>query len=353
MQQSSISDQGAGLIFLISQPRAGSTLLQKILANHDQIHTLPEPWIMLQAVGNSKKKLCKSRFNERWASLAVNDFLTELPGGESIYFNAIGKMGAYLYNCAMQDTDKTYFLDKTPRYYYIIPELVNIFPEAHFIILVRNPLAVLCSIVTTWIKIQENWSFLSQFRDDLIEAPEYLLEGINALSGVSHSVVSYESIVEKPEVEIRRICNEINIDYSPDLLTYSKEEKKGFGYSEQTKAVHRSGKPQSGNSEKWIEELRDPQVWRVAKDYIKLLGSQHISNLGYSYEKLDELIHSSQPSALSQASTIPLSWMLDKPKGMNKVKYDFLRLSRNIQKQGITDTVFRLRHRLIMSNFSR
>lgn len=37
----------SNLIFLISQPRSGSTLLQKLIATSNQIDTLQEPWLML------------------------------------------------------------------------------------------------------------------------------------------------------------------------------------------------------------------------------------------------------------------------------------------------------------------
>jgi len=59
-------------------------------------------------------------------------------------------MGGTLYNRALEVAGKRFFLDKTPRYYFIIPELKNVFPEAKFIILLRNPLAVLSSILNTW-----------------------------------------------------------------------------------------------------------------------------------------------------------------------------------------------------------
>ena len=35
------------LVFLLSLPRSGSTLLQRLLAAHPQVHTVAEPWLML------------------------------------------------------------------------------------------------------------------------------------------------------------------------------------------------------------------------------------------------------------------------------------------------------------------
>ena len=47
-------------------------------------------------------------------------------------------------------TSATYFLDKTPPYAHFLPELAQTFPEAKFIALWRNPLAVVASIVETF-----------------------------------------------------------------------------------------------------------------------------------------------------------------------------------------------------------
>jgi len=43
----SIGAQGENMIFLISQPRAGSTLSQRMLGSHPDIYTVSEPWLML------------------------------------------------------------------------------------------------------------------------------------------------------------------------------------------------------------------------------------------------------------------------------------------------------------------
>ena len=49
-------------------------------------------------------------------------------------------MYSHLYNCALKDTGKKFFfLDKTPRYHYIISEIYRTFPKAKLIILLRNP----------------------------------------------------------------------------------------------------------------------------------------------------------------------------------------------------------------------
>ena len=169
--------QGKNLIFLISQPRAGSTLTQRMLGSHCEIHTVSEPWLMLHPLYALRPEGYEVEYNAEWARNAVQGFVDELPDGKEAYFNGLRRMYSYLYNCAATSSGKRYFLDKTPRYYFIISELYKTFPEARFIILLRNPLAVLCSIINTW--TQDDWFKLYLYKQDLLEAPARLIEGIN------------------------------------------------------------------------------------------------------------------------------------------------------------------------------
>ena len=53
--------------------------------------------------------------------------------GKDLYIEALRQMGGKLYNRVLEVSGKQIFLDKTPRYYLIIPELKKIFPEAKFL----------------------------------------------------------------------------------------------------------------------------------------------------------------------------------------------------------------------------
>ena len=49
-----------------------------------------------------------------------------------------------------RNDDFIYFLDKTPRYYWILNEIHELFPEAKYIYLTRNPINVFSSTMTSW-----------------------------------------------------------------------------------------------------------------------------------------------------------------------------------------------------------
>src|SRR6516165_4829830 len=62
-----IPQDGSNLIFLFSQPRAGSTLLQRILGRHPDIHTVAEPWIMLPSFYVMRPDRCEAEYTTQGA----------------------------------------------------------------------------------------------------------------------------------------------------------------------------------------------------------------------------------------------------------------------------------------------
>ncbi len=301
------ANTGKSLIFVISQPRAGSTLLQRILAGHSQIHTTSEPWIMFSPlIAINNKELSKDP-NIRLAGSALLKFLDTLPKKEEDYFEGIRRMYTYLYDQALASSRKSLFLDKTPRYYFIIPELYKVFPEAHFIILLRNPLAVLCSIISTWIT-SKNWLRLRRFGQDLLLAPHYLIEALGILNNKA-VIVHYEELLANPERQISQLCNSLSIKFEDDMLEYGKKTLPKWHLGDQKK-VYRDSHPDASNANAWIENLNNPQIWRFAHDYLNILTPKTLSRLGYSFEELELILQNNKPSKIQLLTTFPIKWFI-------------------------------------------
>ena len=245
---------GGQLIFLVSQPRAGSTLLQRILAAHPQVHTLPEPWIMLLPAYGLRGRGLEAEFDQRVAGQAVREFVHRLPGKDEAYVEALRRQAGCLYEQALAGTGKTYFVDKTPRYYLILPELRRIFPEARFVFLLRNPLAVLASILDTWV-INCNWQRLSTHRLDLLAAPGLLADGIDSPGGGAQ-VVKYEALAQEPERTVEDLCCGLGLDYHVGMLRGGPQVADGrFG---DKASLRQQERPSADRLERWIERLARP-----------------------------------------------------------------------------------------------
>lgn len=270
------------LIFLVSQPRAGSTLLQSILGGLDQVHTTSEPWLMLHPLYARRDSGHTADYDAVVASRALTDFLATLDGGPTHYTAAVQNMALHLYATACRQAGKSIFLDKTPRYYKILPELRQTFPRAKFIILFRNPAAVLSSIIRTW--VNRNWTGFDYFRDDLLLAPVCLTRFLEE-SGQQAIVVRYESLILDPEVTVRTVCDYLGQPYHPELLHYGQRAPLTGRYGDPS-GIRRHSQPTIASLNRWLELARDPQENHLLTMYLTELGLDLIAKMGYDMNVL-------------------------------------------------------------------
>lgn len=303
---SMIAPLGNNLIFLVSQPRSGSTLLQRILSGHPDIHTTTEPWFMLEACEALRPRSALQPYEAGgWARLARDAFLKSAGGRETLVAG-VRESARAVYGRALQPSGKTRFLDKTPRYYYILPELAEIFPEARIVILLRNPLAVLCSLVRTW--VQDHHERMPVYRDDLILAPRLLAEGIHVL-GPRTYVMHYEDVVRDPGTSVDALCAWLGVPFVPAMLEYGKAGDPGYAFGDPV-GVQRHTTVEGGHQNRWRDDLRDPQLWRWAQDYLNDIEQNVPGMLGYDVVDLRRALHAARPSAWQRWGTCPLQRVL-------------------------------------------
>jgi hypothetical protein len=304
-----VGELGQGLIFILSQPRSGSTLLQRMLGAYPLVHTTQEPAIALYPLLGLQAQRMESAYRREVPHLFVRSFLQTLEEGEEAYVVALRKMLLNLYRSALATTQARFFLDKTPRYFMIIPELGRVFPKARYLILFRNPLAVLGSILNTWVRGE--WLGVAHARPDLVEAPRLLLEGW-ALLGERAMTVQYERLVREPERTMQAICRYVDLDFDPALVEYNRSELTRWPHSDQ-KSVYRYTHPEPVQAEKWVESLYHPQVWRLSHDYLHALGGEIIQEMGYDFDELSRLVEAYAPSRPGRWLTFSLNWLSRRP----------------------------------------
>lgn len=274
------------LIFLISQPRAGSTLTQRILGSHQDIYTISEPWIMLHPLYALRSKGYQMEYSAVNSQKALNNFLGLHPQGEEAYFQSVNKMCLNLYEGVIKASGKKYFLDKTPRYYYILPELYRTFPSAKYIFLLRNPLAVLCSIFNTF--IQEHWWRIQYYQGDLFKAPSLIAQGMVELQKKS-IVISYENLLVNPNQEITKVCNFLNIPFDEKILNYGEGCSQQWQFGDQAQ-IYQEKTPNSQQGDRWKKDLDNPIIWQCVSNYLEFLGKDLLNSLGYSYEEFKNIL---------------------------------------------------------------
>jgi len=280
------------LIFLISQPRSGSTLTQKIIGTHSKVYTRSEPWIMLNPLSQFKQDGSYEKYGKSLENIGVNDFYSELPNGKKDYLTGLSDMYLSLYDKYLQKENKQYFLDKTPRYYLIIDELVEVFPNAKFIFLKRNPLAVLSSIINTW--HGDDWYQLSRHRADLIDAVDAMIDASQKYSKTGY-VFLYEDLLKKQTDTLNTVFNYIGIDFEEDVLNYNENNSEKWRFGD-PKSVYEKSEIDPSNDLKWTKNLDNAQYWRVMHDYLQYLGKDKFEEYGYDFDENLEILKQKMPS---------------------------------------------------------
>ncbi|MFP4139739.1 MAG: sulfotransferase family protein [Phycisphaerae bacterium] len=278
--------QGENLVFLVSQPRAGSTMLQRMLGAHPEIHTTPEPWMLLPPLYPIRHEVGKHEYDLDLARQGLCGVFASQPHAEDAYLRGVADMAGTFYGELAEAAGKRIFLDKTPRYYFILPELRRAFPKATIILLLRNPLAVLISMVRTWASTRHLYR-LFRCGPDLLEAPALLAEAIETIPDLH--VMHYETLLADPETALADLCATIGVKYAPSMVRYGCEDqaKEALGDHSETLKV---GRADPRNADRWKEHLTNAQLWTLADDYLENLGPETLASLGYDYGELRELL---------------------------------------------------------------
>ena len=308
------NSDGNNLIFLISQPRSGSTMLQLILSGHPDIATTSEPWIALHPFFALKEHGIDARYNARLAREALKEFLTQNRLDETFYNEQVSHFLNAFYQKAMKHQGKKYFLDKTPRYYLIIDELMETFSDASFIFLVRHPVAVLNSIMKTWVK--DDYKVLGLFKDDLLLAPRLIVDACKRYSDRSY-VLKYEDIVSNPENVLSKICDYLGVDYSNDMLDYGKL-RPDWKFGDHV-GIHKSSRPSSDSLRSWEKGFESEQLNLLLYSYLEDLGEDLIEIMGYDYKDIISKIQ----RFLDIKTCDLISWA-------DTMKYDHLKRERDL-----------------------
>lgn len=223
-----------------------------------------------------------TEYNHVLARTALLDFLQSIGTDPDIYFKKAGNMVEEFYQLACKLAGKTYFLDKTPRYYFILSELAEAFSDARFLILVRNPLGVLNSVLNT--RVEGNWLLLNRYYDDLVTAPQRLVEG-KKLFGNNLFWLRYEDLVTHPKEVLRRICDYIGIEFVPDMIFYG-DQPQLSGRMGDEKTIEELNKPSPVRMDQWKALGEHNQTRHFGIEYLNALGDPLIEELGYNPEEL-------------------------------------------------------------------
>ena len=274
------------LLFLISQPRSGSSLLQQLLINTQKIKSVPEPWFMLPLVETYRKTDNQSGYNPYYTHVNFTEYLDRYKEAKDEFMKEVRRLALKLYNLNTLIGDEVYFLDKTPRYYHILEELKELLPLAKFIILIRNPISVFSSILDYNFKGDVAKVLKEDRHHDLFTAPRNIVSVIENWNEDDYKVIHYEELVNNPENTLEELNTYLQISPHNTELKYEVDEVFLKSRGIDKKGVPSNNTVNSKLLDSWKKSIDNHQKKRLLMDYIEMLGAATVKALGYDFKDI-------------------------------------------------------------------
>ena len=205
-QLDSNSTLGEGLIFIVSLPRAGSTLVDRILASHSAVESMGETEAFHDAL------LQHARAASAVTKMTFMDALTRID-----YANLAE---TYLGRLANYSTEKPVLIDKTPANVQYLGLLHKALPRAKIVHVQKSPMDACYSIYKTYFSAGYGYSYDLQKLGRYYVAYQKMMEYWAArLPGVFLDV-RYERLVDDQEAESRRLLEYCGLEWEPRCMDF-------------------------------------------------------------------------------------------------------------------------------------
>jgi len=200
-----VSVQGGDApIFVVGMHRAGSTLVEQILASHSAIEGIAE----LPQVRRFADELARQG--------AYPDLLAGFDAERSAALGA-----DYLARTAAhRRTYRPHFIDKMPGNWKHLPLILRMLPEARIVDVRRHPLDC------CWSNFRQFYAQGQAHSCDLVELGRFYRDYVRmtaaidaALPGRVHRI-HYEALVDDTESEVRRLLDALGLAFEPQCLRF-------------------------------------------------------------------------------------------------------------------------------------
>ncbi len=263
-------------IFIFSVSRGGSTLLQRVIAAHDGVATVAEPWLLLPYAYTFRRGGVDAEYPHLFMVDAIEDFCDGLPGGREDYRRELRDCALRLYERAAGDGARC-FLDRSPSYCLVAQEIMQLFPEGKFVFLWHNPLAIVASLVETW----EPWR-PTLHSEELFAGLPRLVAAYEANRARAHPV-RFEDLSGGDERWWRPLMDYLEVEFEPDSLSCLSDGALNGRTNGRTRgdAAHNSELDAT-----WLGTLANPLRRTWCRRYLRFLGRERLATMGYDIERL-------------------------------------------------------------------
>ena len=255
------------MIFIVGVGRSGTSLIQSMLNAHPDIAFIPEI--------NYIRRFLATQTLERIAKRAgVNGLIELLLKDNRLQRLEIDlksllewvdpqsrELRVDIYRAILQkhlkNEGKTIPGDKDPRSVEYLAVIAKYFPKAYIVHIIRDPRDILLS------KMNAEWSRDRSVYLHVLANKVQLMMGMQEfkLFGERYIEIKYEELLADPEKTLKRLCEDLGIQYHDSMLDYTDSSRKLVADDEMAWKKETLGPLLKSNVGKWKNGLSS---WNVA-----------------------------------------------------------------------------------------
>ena len=250
------------IIFIGGAPRSGTTLIQRIIASHSRVYGGPE-FDLVPKIIELRNIFLSSVENGRISKYLTTDDVNDL------FSHFLEKT----FNYKIEKTpNKTHISEKTPSNIMVFSELAEIFPHSHLIFVLRDPRAIVASMLEVGRRYKKDGKIPPFFTRNVRSAIQYINEcwdaGHASLDKCKNvHLVYYEDVVTLPLESVKKLMTQLDLPFEDGLLDMKAYDMSEFKSGEQFwYSQEKLGAPISGESvEAWQQKLTPYEVFIINK----------------------------------------------------------------------------------------
>ena len=201
------------LIFVGGSPRSGTTLVQNILDSHTDVLGGPEFLHLPDFV----------RLRNQVHSSIRRDYISIMCSYEDIDTQIRRTVEEILLSFADKHEAKI-LSEKTPENVLVFSALAEIFPTTKFLNVVRDPRAVVSSLLKVGARAREKDVSSAPYTQSVFAAIDKVRQCVRAgfKAHAAHpervKTIVYEELIESPASVIEEVCEFLGIEWQPDMV---------------------------------------------------------------------------------------------------------------------------------------
>lgn len=201
------------MVFIGGAPRSGTTLMQRIMGGHSSVYAGPEFDFIPAHITGLRDQMIKSIRSGRISEIV----------DEPVLDQAFRAMICTVFEDRLAKSGKTFFSEKTPANALAFKEIGEFFPDARFVMMVRDPRDIANSMKSVRNKFlkqgQRPPRFLRSVAASVEEINKYYETGLAAAQTDDRiMIVYYEDLVDDPEKVVRQVCAHVELAYEPQMV---------------------------------------------------------------------------------------------------------------------------------------